>query len=360
MRTTVRTEMNDAMLVRRALDALAIKFEEQGSTFTLHGAAEGVVIDVTSGRVQAAGEVGLDAGVVGRLRQHYAEQKFVLEAERQGVVVQARELNASGSIVLRCQIAAPSAPLVKVRSEVDAGVLDQEWYEPETGRVDRVALVYFRDICTNVLRRATNRDPDLSEAKRRQTVEKARSAVAERLGKTVGQLDQVDLLEDTEARFKVLTACFSTDLGEVAWPAKLSDDERVIWRKVGKQHDYVMTVLVVYPTDRQGAIDEERLSSGCRVLRWRFEPQTFELFRKIDRGLRKDGETVVGSDVYVTCAGSRSRKVKVTLAGPAMYRRDATLKRAVLEEAVATYEKLRPFRTMTTEEVREQLASRSR
>ena len=237
MRTTVRTEMNDAMLVRRALDALAIKFEEQGSTFTLHGAAEGVVIDVTSGRVQAAGEVGLDAGVVGRLRQHYAEQKFVLEAERQGVVVQARELNASGSIVLRCQIAAPSAPLVKVRSEVDAGVLDQEWYEPETGRVDRVALVYFRDICTNVLRRATNRDPDLSEAKRRQTVEKARSAVAERLGKTVGQLDQVDLLEDTEARFKVLTACFSTDLGEVAWPAKLSDDERVIWRKVGKQHD---------------------------------------------------------------------------------------------------------------------------
>jgi hypothetical protein len=102
MKTVVATEMKDAALVRRVLSALAIEFEERGSSFRLNGAAKGIVIDVTSGRVQTPGEVVVDAGVVGRLRQHYAEQLFLVEAEKQGIVVQARELNASGGIVLRC------------------------------------------------------------------------------------------------------------------------------------------------------------------------------------------------------------------------------------------------------------------
>lgn len=266
-------------------------------------------------------------------------------------------MDASGSIVIRCEIAAPTAPPSGTPRGTDAEAVDQQWYEPEADRIDRVALVYFRDVCTNELRRATNSKPDIDEAKRQAIVEKAKATVARRLGKAVEQLDPLDLLDDTDARFKVLTASFRKDIGHVAWPTRLSADERAIWRRLAKQRDYVMSVLVVYPTDRRGAIDDARLSSGRRVMRWRFEPQTYELLRQANSRLRRDGGAISGSDLYVTRAGHRTRNIKVSVAGPAVYRRYEAMERAVLGEAMTLAERLAPFGTMTTGEVQEQLTA---
>lgn len=361
MRTTVATELTDAMLVRRVLSALAIEFEERGSTFTLHGASKGIVIDVTSGRVQAPGEVDVDAGVVGRIRQHYAEQLFLVAAEKQGVVVQAREVNADGSIVLRCQLAPPSAtPPAAALREFEVSALGDGWYEPAHGRSDRVALVYLSEVGVSALRRARTNRTDLTDAEEQAITQEARVAVARRLGKPVEQLDRVDLLDDSEARFKVLTTSFREGLGEIVWSPTLSEEERALWETIGKRRDYVTTVIVAYPTKADGTLDEAQLSSGCRVLRWRFRPETYDLLRKLNRGLRKtaDGGAIVDVDLLVTCTGPRTRRPKITLAGPAAYRRDEALKRAVLGQAVTLYERLTPSRTMTEEEIRERLPTR--
>jgi len=178
--------------------------------------------------------------------------------------VQARELNASGGIVLRCQLAPPAAatPVTGPQNEVSA--LDDGWYEPVHGRIDRVALVYLAEVGVSALRRARTKRPDLTAAEQQAVKQEARGALARRLGKPVEQLDHVDLLDDSEARFKVLTTSFREGLGEIVWPPTLSEEERALWEAIGKRRDYVTTVIVVYPTKADGTPDEAQLSSHLR------------------------------------------------------------------------------------------------
>lgn len=97
MRVTVDIATLDPEVLRRALKAMNVGFNEVAGGFHL----EGVTVDVTIGLVTS--ETAAGRALVGSVRQHYAEQVFLLRAERQGISVVARERSRNGDIVIRCR-----------------------------------------------------------------------------------------------------------------------------------------------------------------------------------------------------------------------------------------------------------------
>jgi uncharacterized protein (AIM24 family) len=98
MRVTVDIATFDPEVLRRALKAMNVGFNEVAGSFHVEG---GVTVDMTAGLVT----VDTDAGraLADSIQQRYAEQAFLMEAERQGVSVVARERSRNGDIVIRCQ-----------------------------------------------------------------------------------------------------------------------------------------------------------------------------------------------------------------------------------------------------------------
>lgn len=93
---TVDIATLDPGVLRRALNAMSVRFNEVPGGFHLDG---GVRIDVATGLVTT----DMDAAFLGSLRQHYAEQVFLLEAERRGIRVGARTRLTNGDLVIRCR-----------------------------------------------------------------------------------------------------------------------------------------------------------------------------------------------------------------------------------------------------------------
>lgn len=231
-----------------------------------------------------------------------------------------------------------------------------DWYKGEKGRTDRIALVYFNDYGTIQLRNLLREKPDIPEDKQREILKKVRAGIASKLNKSIDQLEPVDILDTREARFKTASAVFKEGLGYVSWPKeKLSPADEKIWAKAGDRKDYVLTVVLWYPTDRDGDVDRERLSKHWRVLPWRTTPEMYGHLRRINKGLIADGSSVSQVDLHLTCADTNYQKNTVTNAGSAIYLKNEGFKKAVLERAYALYSKLSPFRQLTTDELREKL-----
>lgn len=94
---TVDIATLDPEVLRQALKTMNVGFNEIPGGFHL----EGVTVDVTAGLVTADTDAG--RALVGSVQQHCAEQAFLMEAERRGVLVVARERSRNGNIVTRCR-----------------------------------------------------------------------------------------------------------------------------------------------------------------------------------------------------------------------------------------------------------------
>jgi len=231
-----------------------------------------------------------------------------------------------------------------------------DWYKGEKGRTDRVALVYFNSFEVTQLRKAVRQKPDLNEEQRKALVAKVRQTLAEKLGKSVDQLDQVDLLDTSEARVKTVSSSFKKDIGYVTWPKNVTPEELKVWSKLGEKRDYVITLLLIYPTDREGEVDKDALGKKWQIKPWRFSPDKYDVLRKINRGLQEGGSSLSGIDLHLSCSDTQFQKITITQAGPAIYLRNEPFKRRILEKAITFYgDKLKPFREMSTDELREKL-----
>jgi hypothetical protein len=230
-----------------------------------------------------------------------------------------------------------------------------DWYKGEKGRTDRIALVYFNNYETIQLRNALKEKPELTTDQQRAIIKKVRSSLAGKLGKSVDQLEPVDLLDLREARFKPASAVYKEGLGYFAYPKGLTAAEEKVWAKVGDRKDYALTVVLWYPTDREGDVDRDRLSKHWRVLPWRTTPEMYNTFKRMNKGLVADGSSISQVDLNLTCSDTNFQKNTVTQAGTAIYLKNENFKKMVLEKAYTLYSKLTPFRLITTDELREKL-----
>lgn len=239
------------------------------------------------------------------------------------------------------------------RGKVQSNKID--WYKGEKGRTDRIALIYFNTYEAIQIRNLLRQQPDLTLDQQRAVVKKVRGSIATKLGKSVDQLEPVDMLDTREARFKTASAVYKEGLGYLAWPKEMTAAEEKIWSKVGDRKDYVITMVLLYPTDREGEVDKDRLSKHWRIMPWRTTPDMYGNFRRMNKGLVSDGSSISQVDLNLTCSDTSFQKNTVTQAGSAIYLKVESFKKIVLERAFSMYSKLSPFRQITTDELREKL-----
>lgn len=243
------------------------------------------------------------------------------------------------------------------RDRVQSNKLD--WYKNDTkNRIDRVALVYFNPVDINALKGFMRENPTASEEEQKALVAKVRAERATTLGKSVQALDAVDLLDTSEVRFKAVDASYKEKIGYVPWPRHIPTSEKAVWDKlelVAPHKTYVVTALLVYPTNSEGEIDKTRLKNGWSIRPWRFSQPTLQQIQRINRTLVAEGSNMGAIDLHIECEEPKFFKYVISKAGPSILAKNADFRRVVLEKAVAMYPKLNPFKAVTTEELKEKL-----
>lgn len=252
----------------------------------------------------------------------------------------------------------------EVEDKGKGGKPKQPWLKfTQKGQTLRVALLYFHDVA-RIAAAAAMRNK-AAKAEVIAAAEAAITARAKELGKEVGQLSPVDKLNINKAQFRMFSAHYQEGLGYVVSRLGLDGAEAdKVWKQLSEPKKYFTTLLLVYPTDRDGNVDKEVLKAhfGQRkfaLIPYRFSGMTYDQLWNINDGLRSNDLEISGQDLIVECQDTQYQKVAIRPAGKAIYRTNVDIQRAVLEAAVDKYSVLAPFREMTTDELRAKLGGTS-
>lgn len=242
----------------------------------------------------------------------------------------------------------------------------QEWLKfASKGQLVRAAFVYFYTLDANAVQKAQKEAARAGKRLSREEVaEVAKAALTKRaqeLSKSLDQLSPVERLDPTIAHFKALKAYFNDEVGYVV--SRLGKDGAeadLVWKRLGEVKSYFTTLLLIYPTDSEGSINKEALASQVhnnklKLIPWRFSGKTYDEIYGVNEGLRDNGLSLASQDVKITCDNPKYQGVKVVPAGLATWQRNDKVKVAVLTAALNMYDKLNPFRELTTDQLREKL-----
>ena len=228
-----------------------------------------------------------------------------------------------------------------------------EWYRAEKGRVDRASFLYFNNIDVTAIRRAKKANASITKDEMTAVGQKALVARAAELHKSVSELTPVDRLNLNDVRFKKVTAHYQEGLGYVVSRLGLDGPEYdAVWRTLPEPKQYYTTLLLVYPTTRDGSIIKDSLLTGWKLLPWRFSPERYQQIYKRNVSLVENGITLASQDITIECKDTNFQNVSVDGAGPALYRKSDKFKDVVLTAALSLYDKLNPFREMTSTDLK--------
>jgi hypothetical protein len=229
----------------------------------------------------------------------------------------------------------------------------QDWYKAEKGRVDRVAFVYFNTVDVTAARIAKRKNAGISKDEMIAAGKAALEARAKKLEKTVETMTAVDRLNLNDVRFKKMLAHYQEGLGYVISRLGLDGAEADdAWRRLPEAKQHFTTLLLVYATTRDGEIIKEKLATGWKLLPWRFSPDRYSQICKRNVALVENGITIASQDIQIECKDTQFQNVTIDALGPAIYRKNPKFQELVLTKAVELYEKLSPFRDMTTADLR--------
>ena len=234
----------------------------------------------------------------------------------------------------------------------------EEWFKGEKGVSYRVAFVHFWSLVSSAAATAQAKAKEKGETlNREQLVELAKKALAKRaeeLGKPVDQLQEHEKLDLTEARFKKIKAHYKEGVGFVV--SRLGKDGAEadeVWKMLGEQKSYFCTVLLVYPANREGELDRDEVTKKWKVIPWRFSTKVYGQLHEQASSLRANDLTIADQDMVITCTNAEYQNFdKMRGAGKALYRKNPKFQDLVLAKACALYEKLNPFRELSTADLR--------
>jgi hypothetical protein len=257
--------------------------------------------------------------------------------------------------------------------DADIGLSDDEvskyttrssWFKGEKDHRYRVALLYFSPLKVAVTRALRLKKPDITEAELKAGILKALTRRAEERNKPVAQLQPHEVLDTSQVRFVPTTAYYKEGVGYVMRTGKEGPEADKIWEKMGDSKVYFTTVLVVYPTDRQGNLMKDRVQKDWYVVPWRPSSAVYQRLNELQKSLKENDLSLATQDLMLVCTNSGYQNFNVDPAGKAFWTaRDESgklrwpdLHYEILEKAYAFYgKKLVPFRTMTTLELSEKL-----
>jgi len=229
----------------------------------------------------------------------------------------------------------------------------REWYLVEKGRVDRIALLCFHNIDHTAVRQARRKTPGMSEEEIKTLARSVLDERAKSLGKSRDQLTKVERLNLEDLKFKRLAAHYREDLGyilsRIGKDGQEADD---IWMKLSEPRTYFTTLVLVYPTTREGEVVKDAIAKNCKVLPWRFSGERYNEIYKRSASLASNNIMIASQDLSIECTDTKFQKISIDPKGPAIYRRNPQFMAQILTRAVEQYDKLIPFREMSTADLR--------
>lgn len=240
----------------------------------------------------------------------------------------------------------------------------QDWFKGEKGRTYRAALVYFHPVDVKLARTALKKAKTDGTKMSREEVQKvAQSALAKRakdMGKEPDQLEPWEALYLEETRFKKLDAHYKEGLGYVnSRLGKDGEDADRVWKSLPEPKRYFVTCLLLYPTNNEGEIDKETLTKNWKVRPWRIGSTVWERIFNINKSLESNDLTIGSQDLKMTCTNSEYQNWTIDPAGKAIWKQNDKFKLTVLQAAYQLYDKLDPFRNMSTADLRIKLGMES-
>jgi hypothetical protein len=239
----------------------------------------------------------------------------------------------------------------------------QEWLKMTKGQVIRAAFVYFHTVNKNAVARAIAKATEEKTAKPtpEQCIEIGRKALEAHAAKltppkSADQLTQIDRLDLSEVKMKRMWFHYQEGLGYViSRLGKDGPEADAVWKKLPEPKITFTTLLLVYPTDRQGNIDKDKLATGWHIIPWRFHKGVYEGIWKLNKGLEENNTSIALQDVKLECKVQEYQNIDVQFCGPAIWQKSEKFRNVVLGKAMELYDKLIPFREMTTDQLRSKL-----
>lgn len=228
-----------------------------------------------------------------------------------------------------------------------------EWFKGEKGRTYRVALVYFHPIQAAIVKGVRKKNPAATKEEILPILQKALAKRAEELGKTPDQLEPHEQLDTGNVRFKKIEAHYKEGVGFVlSRLGKDGSEADAVWKTMGDVKSYFTTALLIYPTDREGGLSSKDNAAGWTVMPWRFSTRVFGDMHAKSASLRENNLSIASQDLLLKCTNTDYQNFDINPAGPALWARDKKFGGAVLAKAFALYEKLVPFREMSTADLK--------
>jgi len=224
-----------------------------------------------------------------------------------------------------------------------------EWFKGEKGRTYRVALVYFHPLPVALATAAKKKNPEVTKDQVAALVQQALSKRAEELKKAVDQLAPHEKLDLNNTRFKKVEAHYKENFGFVV--SRLGKDgveADKVWSAMGDKKTYFTTVLLLYPVNGQGEVIKDQLLSHWSVRPWRFSGKIYGRLHQVAAGLRENELSIASQDLTLKCTNTEYQNYEIDGAGKALWRKNEKFQAAILEKAVTLYEKLNPFRELST------------
>jgi hypothetical protein len=239
-----------------------------------------------------------------------------------------------------------------------------EWLKMIKGQQLVCAFLYYHPVDATAVAslvasaKKENRKPTPEEVKvAAQKALEARAASFEP-AKTVDQLSPDERLDLNRVQFKSFTAHYQEGgLGFVLSRLGLDGAEAdAVWKKLPEPKQYFTTLLLIYPTTREGKHDIEAIKRGeWRIMPWRFSPGTYSEIWNLNDGLRGNNMGIASQDIRLECKDTTYQNMKVSFVGKALWQSNAKFKKTILTAAMPLYDKLVPFRPMSTDALRAKL-----
>ena len=91
------------------------------------------------------------------------------------------------------------------------------------------------------------------------------------------------------------------------------------------------------------------------MMPWRFGNNVYEEIWKLNDGLRENTMTLASQDIKLECKEPKYQNIKISFVGKALWQTHDGMKQSILTKALGMYDKLLPFREMTTDQLRAKL-----
>jgi len=228
-----------------------------------------------------------------------------------------------------------------------------EWFKGEKGRGYRVAPVYFHPIEAAVIKALRKKNPQVPKEEIISTIQKALAKRAEELGKPVDQLAPYEKLDTSNLRFKRIEAHYKEGVGyAISRLGKDGPEADQVWKAMGDVKTYFTTALLIYPTNKEGELLKEQIATGWHVLPWRFSTKVYEALHARRASLKENNISISSQDLLLKCTNTDFQNFDIDAAGPAVWMKNKGFASAVLGKAFGLYEKLNPFREMSTADLK--------